>query len=414
MHAPSRTAVSTAAIGLRTSDLLVWLAVASGAIVLFEPAPYDVLLIGAVAAGAGSAIRLPRRAFAPAVLLGFFLLANGVSAISAAMDARANQAVYRVLWYLGVTAYLAISWLVFVAVLDRKGARGAHWLLRAYTLGAVATAAAGILAYVGVLPFGDQLLRLGRVKGLFKDPNVFGPFLVPVAVYALERLERGRRRWLWIGASLILFCGVALSFSRAAWGNYTAAIILYLGLRLTAGEHGTGRILLGLAAATVCAAFAVDWIATQTEALELARQRFGLQEYDRGRFETQRAALGVALQSPLGIGPGLAEWFLPQSTHNVYLRVLIENGVPGLAGFAALLVLSIGRAVYGSFRGGAAARPLFRVLTAALAGQMLNSFVIDSLHWRHLWLLVALTWLPLGASAGRGRSGRRTAVRARR
>jgi len=33
-----------------------------------------------------------------------------------------------------------------------------------------------------------------------------------------------------------------------------------------------------------------------------------------------------------------------------------------------------------------------KVLLACLAGLALNSLVIDTLHWRHLWLILALAW----------------------
>ena len=34
------------------------------------------------------------------------------------------------------------------------------------------------------------MTRYGRATGLFKDPNVFGPFLVPALIYGLSRLTR--------------------------------------------------------------------------------------------------------------------------------------------------------------------------------------------------------------------------------
>ena len=37
------------------------------------------------------------------------------------------------------------------------------------------------------------MTRYGRATGLFKDPNVFGPFLVPALVYALEPARPARR-----------------------------------------------------------------------------------------------------------------------------------------------------------------------------------------------------------------------------
>jgi predicted membrane channel-forming protein YqfA (hemolysin III family) len=49
-------------------------------------------------------------------------------------------------------------------------------------------------------------------------------------------------------------------------------------------------------------------------------------------------------------------------------------------------------------------RSLFALVAAALCGALLNSFTIDTLHWRHLWLLLALGWMPLWPLRSRRRS----------
>ena len=49
----------------------------------------------------------------------------------------------------------------------------------------------GIVGYFDLLPGAHELLtRYGRATGPFKDPNVFGPFLVPALVYALQPAHR--------------------------------------------------------------------------------------------------------------------------------------------------------------------------------------------------------------------------------
>ena len=56
-------------------------------------------------------------------------------------------------------------------------------------------------------------------------------------------------------------------------------------------------------------------------------------------------------------------------------------------------------------------------LLAAWCGILANSFVVDTLHWRHLWVVAALIWIAaaqqrerqsraLGAGAGVVRRGR--------
>ena len=80
-------------------------------------------------------------------------------------------------------------------------------------------AVAGIVGYFDLLPGARELMtRYGRATGLFKDPNVFGPFLVPALLYALSRLFAGsiRRMPLMLAALPSLGLAILLSFSRGA------------------------------------------------------------------------------------------------------------------------------------------------------------------------------------------------------
>ena len=85
-------------------------------------------------------------------------------------------------------------------------------------------ALAGIVGYFRVLPGRAELLLLyDRARGTFKDPNVFGAFLILPALLALQTVIAGRfaqalrRAWLLLGLFTV---GVLLSFSRAAWGQF--------------------------------------------------------------------------------------------------------------------------------------------------------------------------------------------------
>ncbi len=123
-------------------------------------------------------------------------------------------------------------------------------------------------------------------------------------------------------------------------------------------------------------------------------KRMGIQPYDADRFATQVLARRTAFLQPLGIGPGQAEVVFEYATHNLYLRVLVENGWAGFAGLVGLLVLSllmVGRAALLE-RGGL----LWRVALASLCGLLVTSCFIDSLHWRHLWFVLALVWSRSG------------------
>ena len=74
-----------------------------------------------------------------------------------------------------------------------------------------------------------------RASGFFKDPNVYGPFLIPIALILLEqriaprfpRVLRLRALSSWL-ILLALTLGVLFSYSRAAWANFVIALIVML------------------------------------------------------------------------------------------------------------------------------------------------------------------------------------------
>ena len=93
----------------------------------------------------------------------------------------------------------------------------------------------------------------------------------------------------------------------------------------------------------------------------------------------------------MGLGPGTSFDELGLEPHNLYLHVAVEAGwVAGLSFIAFLLYTGsrlpeVRRA--GEFFSGQG-----RVLMACLPGVLTQSLFIDSTHWRHLWLLLAIAW----------------------
>lgn len=394
LWAPARGASS----GLDRAYLgAVGLAMALGAYVMVEPAPVDLAVMALLVAGFLLSTLAFRAAHAlPAALLAVFIIANVVSLLDAGDQTRA-------FWYGAVTLYLALSWLFFVGVTSHYGRQALPVLLGGYAVAGVVSVALGTLAYFHVLHFA-ALLEFGRPKGLFKDPNVYGPYMVPIALYTMARLmDRARRRWFWAGLSAVSMIGIFLSYSRACWLNYLAAVAAYIGAtalwQRRAGDLRRWRRLaigLLLAAITVLASLSLPGVR------DMVRERWGsggLHDYDQARFDTQRKAWDTALAVPLGIGPGQADPTFNYATHNTYLRVLSENGWLGFAAFYAFVALTFTQAVRRVRRAPAGDR-LAVVVLACLAGWMVNAAVIDTLHWRHLWLLLALPWMSCGAGFG--------------
>ena len=130
------------------------------------------------------------------------------------------------------------------------------------------------------------------------------------------------------------------------------------------------------------------------EMVELRLGSHGLQSYDQLRFYTHHLAWDSIFDRPFGIGPGQAETAFQYATHSTYLRILSENGIVGAFAFFLLFALSIGRGLYLSWKvRDPRWQPLFVLVTATLLGVAINSIVIDTNHWRHIWLFVAIPWV---------------------
>ncbi|MGH2921075.1 MAG: O-antigen ligase family protein, partial [Gaiellaceae bacterium] len=272
--------------------------------------------------------------------------------------------------------------------------RRARLVLVAYVAAAVASAAVACLALFVPLPGREAFIDGPRAQGLFKDPNVFGPFLVPAALILMEETVAPRLLRLRAVTKLlflsILIVGVLFSFSRAAWLNLAVGgtvLLVVLVLR-----RGGARKAMSLLAVGLLAAAALFAAVSVTSTGGFLQQRASFQVYDVERFGAQLSGLDLAAQYPLGIGPGQFERVSDLSAHSTYVRALAEEGVLGVLVFLGLMLLTLGFAA----RNAGLGRDTYGIGSAALlaawCGVLANSLFIDTLHWRHLWLLAALIW----------------------
>jgi hypothetical protein len=356
------------------------------AVVRVEPAPADlvfaVVIAVALITGRFDLRRGPRSVGA---LIAAFLVLNLLSAVEVVNEARAIA-------FFSITFYLAVFSLWLTSYV--RSIRAARLVLRGYLAGAVVSAFLSSVALFVPIPGQDLLTEIGRARGLFKDPNVFGPFLVPAILIMIEEILTPRllqvRRLTKLVAFLALACGILFSYSRAAWLNVGVGLVVLLIVLLL--RRGGGRraisafalLLVGLAGVTAAVAF--------TGSVKFLEERARVQTYDADRFGGQLASVHEAERYPLGIGPGQIEEVGEISTHSTYARALGEQGLLGLLVLLALMLVTlstaagnaiIGRDTYGI---GSAA------LLAAWCGMLANSLFIDTLHWRHLWAFAALIW----------------------
>jgi O-antigen ligase len=371
-------------------------AIALSSVVMYEPAPVDALVLGLALIGFLSGI-LGFRGIQPVGLIpvALFAVANIISLYDPLSPSRAT-------WYVFVTLYLCLSWLFFVSFLWTYGSAGMHTIIKTYSFAAMICILPGLLSYFHVIGLQNYLLLYGRPKGTFKDPNVYGPFLIPVALFAVAGLIFTRRNkktaLLQAGIALISAAGIFLSYSRACWINFLVALLGYLFMAFLFRPVGSAlpfpvsRIVLLFAGLLIC----MVGLLQVPEVQEMIAHRVtssGLQGYDRDRFRTQRMALDSVVQRPLGIGPGQAERTFHYATHSSYMRVLSENGVLGAAAYVIFIAASL---IRGVVMGWKTRDPfwqkIFFIASACILGHIINSGVVDTVHWRHFWLLLALPW----------------------
>jgi O-antigen ligase len=382
------------ALALARFDAAVVLGVLLLAVVRIEPAPSDLIfaVVIAVAFAAGS-FDLERVPISVVTLVGAFLALNLLSATVAVDSARAAE-FFAITFYLGIFTLWLTSYVCSV--------RRARLVLLAYLAGATASAAVACAALFVPFPGAAAFVDGPRAQGLFKDPNVFGPFLVPAALILMEetvapRLLRWRLPTKLVVLS-ILTVGIVFSFSRAAWLNLvvgTFVLLAVLSLR-----RGGGRKAFTLLTVALVAGAALLGTLAATSSVEFLEQRATVQDYDARRFDAQATGLEIAAEHPIGIGPGQFEAASELSAHSTYVRAIAEQGVLGVLLILGLVLLTLGFAARNALLGRDTYGIGSAALLAAWCGLVANSAFVDTLHWRHLWLVAALVWAGTALRTG--------------
>lgn len=381
---------------------LVWITIAAGAFVFTEPAPVDALAIGLV-------VLLPvigLVAVAPMLVLYLALwlisAANAFYASSGAPDIPLSVTHNSVSLYLYVWSFVMAA---FVAVRPLEHSR---LIYKGYVLAALLAAGAGIVGYFDLFPgAGELLTRYGRASSTFKDPNVYGPFLVPAWLYLLDAaLNRSFLKALApLAGVAFLTLGILVSFSRGAWMVTAASAAIYAAFVFATATSNRQRLRIILfLASSVAVVLSLIVVATHVEQVSrLMEERATLdQSYDEGpegRFGGQMKAIDLIVEYPMGLGSRVfSETYHPEEAHNVYLSMLMNAGWVGGSIYIIMVVLTI---VLG-FRHARQDTPwrrIFLISYAPFVAIALEGFIIDTDHWRYFYLLMALVWGAISASA---------------
>jgi O-antigen ligase len=373
----------------------IWLTFFMNGFVLKEPAPCDLFMMAFL-------VLMPLFGMVRFTLLHGLFLTAWMIIISCGLIASGFHEYWHVsLRHMIISLYLALFSVVLAAFVTLDPGKHLKIIWRGYMMGAIFAATAGIIGYFDLIPGSYELFtKYERARGTFKDPNVYAPFLVPAFLYCLHSLlthglRRGFIDLLLMG--LFLF-SILMSFSRGAWFMFAVASSSYVAIYFFAAPNNSQRVkTLLLSLAALFSLIMVIGLALQFDRVqELFTERVSLSHSydvgDSGRFAGHAKAANIILENPLGIGAlYFGYYYHHELPHNLYLSMFLSAGWIGGTLFLILMVATL---IFG-----------FKILLTktswmhyhAIAfcsffGLMLESYIIDSDHWRQLYILMGMIW----------------------
>jgi hypothetical protein len=235
-----------------------------------------------------------------------------------------------------------------------------------------------VLFVVATLAFGLDVTT--RQQGTFYHPNYAAHFLASALIVTWPRFPTARQK------ALMALALVGMLFTASFGGML---------MLLAAGAYELVRYVRwrpALAAAVLAATIVSGWFVIYLQwqpDLEFAPTRvFSTARFERSqtsRFDTWQTVLASVRSEPLGIGPGGVEAADltsggPPEAHNAYISYLVERGPISLLG-----LIGLGVALWRRGEPGGAARRFIIAIAASNA-------VRETLHYRHMWLLLALAF----------------------
>lgn len=201
------------------------------------------------------------------------------------------------------------------------------------------TALVGMVVAMAALPMGEH--PGGRLQALGLNPNFLGAYFA-IPLVAAAGLVRWHRRPWWLLSAAVCLAGMAATQSR---GAFTAAAV-GTALVITPGRRRVPRFLI-VSAATAFATLLPGPADVVRRAVVGGRQAAELSRDTAIRGHVAEVAARTALRHPLrGIGYGMFPSYAEGSpdlgiyiaTHNDYLRLAAEAGLPTLTVFLVLLL----------------------------------------------------------------------------
>jgi hypothetical protein len=390
-YAVPRPAAMAFSLRERLLLIVIYITVLASSIAFVEPSPHDALMGVLAATCLVASVHFNRTLVVPFMLL----LMWNVGGLFSLMNVPGQE---KTIQFAATSVYLAIAAVMWACIFSENTMARLAAMRSAYILTAVLVASAGIAGYLNAFPHAHALFApADRALGAFKDPNVYGPFMIWPALVLMQRMLVYRLRLLDVLMLGVLLVALLVAFSRGAWFHFAVSALVMAALAFLTAERTNTRlriVVLSAVSVGALAAFIAILLTIPSIHQMFEVRAHLLQSYDvgqGGRFRLQELALSALLDAPNGLGPfGFATTHGVQQ-HNVYLQAFLVYGWVGAMGYI-LLVLSTLLVGLRTLFVRTPCQPYIITAYAAFVGEVAEGFVIDTDHWRHFFLLLGIIW----------------------
>jgi hypothetical protein len=390
VHGLSPAAPVALALRERVLLMVLYVSVLLSSIAVIEPSPHDLMMPVLAAACIIAGVRFDRRV----LLLFLLLLIWNAGGLMSLLNVPGQE---KTIQYTATSIYLSLAAVMYGCLFAEHTMPRLGTLRAAYVLTAVICSLEAVAGYFHLFPGSDFFLHMDRGAGTFKDPNVFGPFLIWPILVVIQRIISKRVALLDLVILGILSIGLFLSFSRGAWVHMAVSVAMLLGLMFLSAPDTRSRMRL-ITLTAICAV-GVTAVILALLSLDSVREMFqprahAVEYYDvgqGGRFRLQELALDALLDHPNGMGPFEFARIHGVQQHNVYLQAFMVYGWIGGVSYLIMLAATMFFGLRTVFIK-TPWQPYLITALAAFAGEMVEGAVIDSDHWRHFFLLLGMIW----------------------
>ncbi|HEX3911692.1 MAG TPA: O-antigen ligase family protein [Solirubrobacteraceae bacterium] len=311
-----------------------------------------------------------------------------------------------------LTRYAPNILLLPIAYTAIRNRRDLMLVVVAIVLGAILAAVFGVLQP----PSPDVITESSRATGTVGDPNELAAFLlIGLALAGGVALKRGGSpllRTTAIFALPLCLAGIFLSLSRGG--------LVALGVMMIAGTLFAGRWRVAIAIVLVVVAAGGIFYFAELASLP-AREHVTTAGGGAGRSDIWKLGLRMVRAHPIeGVGVGnfpivspnyalqpgtlqradLIFSSAPKVTHNTYLEVMSEMGIPGFLLFVSAvlscLVCALKAASTWARLGERNLEAIARAVFLGLVGMLAADFFISEMYSKLLWVMLAMCPALLG------------------